>query len=191
MNFEIGGPIQIPIDPAQGVVYLADRLQQIYAALKNLEAALFKFRAAAPEKPREGDLAAADGTNWNPGAGKGLYEYVDSLWAPLGIKQADWTALTLENGWEAYEGFYTPAYFKDERGWVWVRGTIRNGVYTTGTVLFTLPSGCRPEYTISFIVPCDATAVWGRVIVESSGAVKLQNASGNSFLYLNPIFFKV
>ena len=29
----------------------------------------------APSKPRDGDLVNADGTNWNPGSGKGIYFY--------------------------------------------------------------------------------------------------------------------
>ena len=29
----------------------------------------------APAKPRDGDLVNADGTNFNPGSGKGLYFY--------------------------------------------------------------------------------------------------------------------
>lgn len=36
-----------------------------------------------PEKPREGMLARADGTDWNPGGGKGTYEYVDGAWVKL------------------------------------------------------------------------------------------------------------
>jgi hypothetical protein len=40
-------------------------------------------RAAAPVKPREGQIVVADGTNWNPGAGKGAYEYRSGAWAKL------------------------------------------------------------------------------------------------------------
>lgn len=38
---------------------------------------------AAPGKPREGMLAVADGTSWNPGSGRGLYEYRSGAWAKL------------------------------------------------------------------------------------------------------------
>jgi hypothetical protein len=41
------------------------------------------IRNNAPEKPREGMLAIADGTNWNPGSGQGLYEYRASAWVKL------------------------------------------------------------------------------------------------------------
>jgi hypothetical protein len=39
---------------------------------------------AAPSKPREGMVANADGTNWNPGGtGAGLYQYLASAWVKL------------------------------------------------------------------------------------------------------------
>lgn len=39
--------------------------------------------AVAPTRPGEGMLAIADGTNWNPGSGKGLYEYKSGTWTKL------------------------------------------------------------------------------------------------------------
>ena len=35
----------------------------------------------APENPQENDLVYADGTNWNPGSGRGLYRFnASSAW---------------------------------------------------------------------------------------------------------------
>src|SRR3990167_7620016 len=34
----------------------------------------------APTKPEEGLLRYADGTNWNPGSGAGLYRYTSGAW---------------------------------------------------------------------------------------------------------------
>ena len=37
-----------------------------------------------PPKPRQGQLAYADGTNWNPGAGgAGVYVFTGSAWSKL------------------------------------------------------------------------------------------------------------
>lgn len=47
------------------------------------EGRYFAPLAAAPAKPREGMIVVADGTNWNPGAGKGAYEYRSGGWAKL------------------------------------------------------------------------------------------------------------
>lgn len=39
----------------------------------------------APIRPRDGMIAYADGTNWNPGAGgEGVYAYYNSTWNRLG-----------------------------------------------------------------------------------------------------------
>jgi hypothetical protein len=40
---------------------------------------------AAPEKPRTGDIRLADGTNWDPGTGRGIYWYDEDsgLWTKL------------------------------------------------------------------------------------------------------------
>lgn len=38
----------------------------------------------APKKPRTGLTVLADGTNWNPGAGRGVYTYYNALWNRLG-----------------------------------------------------------------------------------------------------------
>lgn len=38
----------------------------------------------APDKPRDGMIVKADGTNWNPGSGEGFYGYYASAWAFLG-----------------------------------------------------------------------------------------------------------
>jgi len=34
-------------------------------------------------KPRNGDIRYADGTNWNPGSGAGIYAYIGSAWTKL------------------------------------------------------------------------------------------------------------
>lgn len=52
-----------------------------------LEAAIMRhveFLNVAPAKPREGMVRGADGTNWNPGAGKGVYAYYSGAWNKLG-----------------------------------------------------------------------------------------------------------
>lgn len=38
---------------------------------------------SAPAKPREGHIRFADGTNWNPGGGKGIYAYYSGAWNKL------------------------------------------------------------------------------------------------------------
>lgn len=55
-------------------------LQRIQGALDEgeFESIRFHNEQSAPLKPQEERLYKADGTNWNPGAGEGLYLYRDS-----------------------------------------------------------------------------------------------------------------
>lgn len=41
-------------------------------------------QSVAPGKPRTGLTMLADGTNWNPGAGAGVYTYYAGAWHKLG-----------------------------------------------------------------------------------------------------------
>ena len=60
-----------------------DQFRQIAAALNEIDILKFKLLNSAPAKPVEGGLAFADGTNWNPGSGRGFYEYRSGAWQKL------------------------------------------------------------------------------------------------------------
>lgn len=44
--------------------------------------------SAPPTKPRDGMIAHADGTNWNPGSGAGAYVFQGGVWVPMSTNQA-------------------------------------------------------------------------------------------------------
>jgi hypothetical protein len=70
--------------PESGPEYIYQELLRVAEALQLVEDGMYlPIRAVPPKKMREGMLAIADGTNWNPGAGKGLYEFRNGLWAKL------------------------------------------------------------------------------------------------------------
>lgn len=48
------------------------------------EALYLAMLYVAPSKPRDGMIALADGTNWNPGSGAGYYGYRAGSWRFLG-----------------------------------------------------------------------------------------------------------
>ena len=60
-------------------------LQSIKNALETMQVEYVEFKVHnnAPDKPRKGRVYYADGTNWNPGSGEGLYIYKSS-WVFLG-----------------------------------------------------------------------------------------------------------
>jgi hypothetical protein len=64
--------------------WVADELEAIAAEFQG-EVIVVELRqnGQEPKKPREGMLASADGVGWNPGAGKGVYEYKSGAWVKL------------------------------------------------------------------------------------------------------------
>lgn len=77
-------PQAVPQDPAGLSVYLSDTLREIAIAFQSGLAREVEFLHVAPTKPREGMVRGADGTDWNPGAGQGVYVYYGSTWNKLG-----------------------------------------------------------------------------------------------------------
>lgn len=82
----------IRLDPLPTSQEPNDILEWTYKALENL---VFQLNNGIPrlrfvrqetplDKPREGDIVFADGTNWNPGSGKGFYGYYSGAYHFLG-----------------------------------------------------------------------------------------------------------
>lgn len=66
--------------------YLEGELARIAEALNapDVESVRLKTWNVEPDKPREGHVYRADGTNWNPGSGEGIYEYTSGgAWSKL------------------------------------------------------------------------------------------------------------
>lgn len=76
-------PIEPPTEPSQLRYYIKDELLKVSAVLQLLAAGHVDMTYVAPAKPREGDIRLADGTSWNPGAGRGVYVYFSSVWNKL------------------------------------------------------------------------------------------------------------
>jgi len=55
-------------------LYLQAELQRVSDAIQNIEDNSMQQRHVAPDKPRDG-LFYADGTDWDPGSGKGIYRF--------------------------------------------------------------------------------------------------------------------
>lgn len=64
---------------------LREELMRIAACLESLEAPTVQITVSnvAPSKPQEGEIRNADGTNWDPGSGAGLYSYESGAWNKL------------------------------------------------------------------------------------------------------------
>lgn len=65
-------------------LYIQQELLRISSELDQIaEGIYWQPRAVAPPRPREGQIVVADGVSWNPGGGKGAYEYRSGSWAKL------------------------------------------------------------------------------------------------------------
>lgn len=66
--------------------------------------------------------------------------------------QPVWVAPVLLNGWVNYLTNETVEFLKDSTGFVFIKGRIKNGMTTNGTILFYLPKGYRPKGNLVFTV---------------------------------------
>lgn len=73
------------VNPADMATFLRQELDKIAQAIESQSESLsLKTLHAAPTKYRDGTIVKADGTDWNPGSGSGLYVYRDAAWHFLG-----------------------------------------------------------------------------------------------------------
>ena len=70
-------PNPAPVNPEDLPDYLFSELNRLGDILFNLDTFRLESTNVAPTKPRDGDIRYADGTNWNPGSGQGIYAYID------------------------------------------------------------------------------------------------------------------
>lgn len=86
---------------------------------------------------------------------------------------------TLLNGWSNAANRETAGYRKDDRGFVYLKGTLTGGTYGAGAGdrLFNLPAGYRPFAAVVFAVP--AGGAFGEVIIDGNGDVFPAVGSGN------------
>lgn len=64
--------------------YLMQEVQAIAQAAQDaIDVVRMNVLNAAPRKPRSGDIAVSDGSNWSAGDGTGLFMYVSSAWKPV------------------------------------------------------------------------------------------------------------
>jgi hypothetical protein len=107
--------------------------------------------------------------------------------------QGQWIVPTLLNGWINYTSgsSTTPvSYFKDDFGFVHLRGFIKNGTATQGTVFFILPIGYRPLISLNpaTVSNNNGTDIISRVGITASGDVNIQSGA-NTFFSLDGISF--
>ena len=74
-------PGPLPLDKDDLGLYIVDELKRLGDILFNQATFRLERVHSAPDKPRGGDIRYADGTNWNPGSGEGIYFYKETTGA--------------------------------------------------------------------------------------------------------------
>jgi hypothetical protein len=121
---------------------------------------------------------------------RACYQGTWSAWKQLATTtQEAWINLTLINGWVSYGGtFATPGYRKNNFGEVELRGMVKSGLTTNGTVIATLPVGYRPTSDKAYAVICNnGTAdVLGYISISTGGGIIFKSGA-NTYLSLESI----
>lgn len=73
----------VPANAEQMRQFLQDELEKIRMGFELVSLGHLTVTHVAPTKPRKGDIRYADGSDWNPGTGTGIYYYNGSAWVEL------------------------------------------------------------------------------------------------------------
>jgi len=89
-----------------------------------------------------------------------------------------WNDLPIVAGWVNFDDSAVPAsYSKDDFGKVHIRGVIKSGTVTDGTVIATLPSGYRPCADTSYPIADPGASGAASITVRSSGDMEVYGLS--------------
>jgi hypothetical protein len=177
-------------------LHLHDRLLDTLRRLELLEREFHRVAKAAPTKPREGEIVFADGSGWNPGSGRGLYQYVSGAWVPMfaspSSSPATWTTLTPQNSWTVQSYDEPLQCSKNADGWVAFYGNLTGGNAAVGTLITTLPVGMRPAKTLR-VPAVGKIALYGGVespgiSIANTGAVQVGVIADNTRLCFSTVF---
>jgi hypothetical protein len=64
-------------------MWIEEELRRLATSLQIVDSTQYNVLYAEPLGPTAGMVVFADGTTWNPGSGRGLYEYRTSSWVKL------------------------------------------------------------------------------------------------------------
>lgn len=73
-------PNPVPANTEDLPRYIFEELTKLQGALQENPIAFIEEKNVAPSRVKQGDIAYADGTNWNPGQGENLYYYDGTVW---------------------------------------------------------------------------------------------------------------
>ena len=66
-------PNPVPEDPEDLPQYLLQEFTKLQGALEETPVTFIEIKNVVPERIKQGDIVYADGTNFDPGSGEGVY----------------------------------------------------------------------------------------------------------------------
>ena len=76
-------PGPLPENPEELGIYVVTEFMRLGNILLNQSLLRLEETHVAPDKPRDGDIRSADGTEWDPGDGQGIYWFNGASWTKL------------------------------------------------------------------------------------------------------------
>lgn len=99
-----------------------------------------------------------------------------------------WINLSLQSGWVAFgSGYSTPQYTKSADKLVSLKGLIKSGTTTSGTIIATLPAGYRPGARL--LITGVSVHSYCRIDIDIDGNIILQAGGSSTWLALDNITF--
>lgn len=74
-------PGPLPLDQEDLGIYVVTELKRLANTILNQSHLRVERIHAEPERPRGGDIVYADGTDWDPGSGEGIYFFDETTQA--------------------------------------------------------------------------------------------------------------
>jgi hypothetical protein len=145
-----------------------------------------EFLHVAPEKPRLGQIVGADGTDWDPGSGQGIYCYYNSTWNHL-LDGVAASLLGLDNEWTGDNEFSGVTEFLGAAPVIFQGAT--DHATNKITVNVTDPTGARqiliPDATVDLVKLRAATTSLDGVSEHATGA-EVEADTPSSSLVITP-----
>lgn len=110
------------------------------------------------------------------GVGNNGYHSINTMYYPASFNS--WQTPGLQNGWVSYDGgafFATPQYTKGSDNIVRLKGIVKSGTTTNGTVIMNLPAGYRPKERVLHASVC--ADAYCRIDILPNGNVELYVSS--------------
>jgi len=132
------------------------------------------------------NLSASPSLLESRGQGSNSYLTLTMSYLPASAS-VTWSNLTLKNSWVNYGGsFSTAQYTKTSDNVVHLKGLVKSGVTTSGTVVGTLPAGFLPKQRI--VGTASVNGAMTRLDINPNGDIYFYG-SNNTFLSLDGISF--